>query len=145
MQSYGTLTVNPNTDLQLILKMLSCLKQIVLLMLQCTYYNAIWWDDMHYRTEAIDQNRYTTDTGVIGTYEGEDGHEQEYCAIIQNIIKLDYRRFDVFFFNVRWLKDVLDKVPQSSIIIDGNGFTMIDSTRICSASKGTFILPAHCE
>jgi hypothetical protein len=114
-------------------------------MLQCTYYNAIWWDGTHYRTEAIDRNRYTADSGVIGTYEGEDGREQEYCGIIQNIIKLDYRRFDVFVFDVRWFKDVLDKVPQGSITVDGSGFTMIDSTRICSASEGTFILPSHCE
>jgi hypothetical protein len=78
-------------------------------------------------------------------YEGEDGHEQEYCGIIQNIIKLDYQRFDVFVFNVGWFKDVLDKVPQGSITVDGSGFTMIDSTRICSASEGTFILPSHCE
>jgi hypothetical protein len=82
---------------------------------------------------------------VIGTYEGEDGHEQEYCGIIQIIIKLDYRRFDVFVFDVRWFKDVLDNVPQGSITIDGSGFTMIDFTRIYSASEGTFILPSHCE
>jgi hypothetical protein len=36
------------------------------------------------------------DSGVIGTYEGEDGQVIEYCGIIQNIIKLDYRRFDVY-------------------------------------------------
>jgi hypothetical protein len=114
-------------------------------MLQCTYYNAIWWDGTHYCIKAIDPNRYTVDSGVIGTYEGEDGHEQEYCGIIQNIIKLDYRRFDVFVFDVRWFKDVLDKVPQVSITVHGNGLTMIDSTWICSASEGTFILPIHCE
>jgi hypothetical protein len=46
---------------------------------------------------------------VIDTYEGEDGHEQEYCGIIQNVIKLDYQRFDMFVFDVRWFKDILDK------------------------------------
>jgi hypothetical protein len=125
--------------------MLLCLKLIVLLMLQRTYCNAIWWDSKHYRTEAIDRNQYTADSGVIGTYEGEDGHEQEYYVIIKTIIKLVYRRFDVFVFDVRWFKDVLDKVTQGSITIDGSGFTMIDSTWICSASEGTFILPSHCE
>jgi hypothetical protein len=66
-------------------------------------------------------------------------------ATIQNMIKLDYRRFDMFVFDVRWFKDVLDQVPQGSITIDSNGFTMIDSTRICCASEGTFILPSHSE
>jgi hypothetical protein len=55
--------------------MFLCLKLIVLLMLQYTYYNAILWDGTHNRTEAIDRNRYTADSRVIGTYEGEDGHE----------------------------------------------------------------------
>jgi hypothetical protein len=82
---------------------------------------------------------------VIDTYEEEDGQEQEYFRIIQNIIKLDYRIFDVFVFDVRWFKDVLDKVPQSSITVDDSGFTMIDFTRIYSAKEGTFILPSHCE
>jgi hypothetical protein len=65
-------------------------------MLQCTYYNVIWWDGTHYRTETIDGNWYMTDSGAISTYEGEDGQEQEYCGIIQNIIKLDFQRFNVF-------------------------------------------------
>jgi hypothetical protein len=125
--------------------MVLSLKLIVFLMLQCTYYNATWWDCTHYCIEAIDRNRYTVDSGVIGTDEGGDGHEQEYCGIIQNIIKLDYRRLNVFVFDVRCFKDVLDKIPQALIIVDGRGFTMIDSTRICSGSEGTFILPSHCE
>jgi hypothetical protein len=73
---------------------------------------------------------------VIGTYEG---------GIIQNINKLDCRRFDVFVFDVKWFKDVLDKVAQGSITVDGSGFRMIDSTWIYSAKEGTFILPSHCE
>jgi hypothetical protein len=114
--------------------------------MHCTYYNAIWWDDTHYRIEAIDRNKYImADFGVIGTYEGEDGQEQEYCGIIQNIIKVDFQRFDVFGFDVRWFKDVLEKVPQGSITVDDSGFTMIDSTWICSAKGRTFILPSHCE
>jgi hypothetical protein len=108
-------------------------------MIQCTYYNAIWW---HYRTEAI---RYTTDSGVIDMYEGGDGQVIEYCGIIQNIIKLDYRRFDIYVFDVRWFKDVMGNVPQCSIKADSSGFTTIDSTYLCSAKEGTFILPSHCE
>jgi hypothetical protein len=49
----------------------------------------------HYCNENIDWNLYTLDYGMISTYEGEDGEEQEYCEIIQNIIKLDFRRFDM--------------------------------------------------
>jgi riboflavin synthase alpha subunit len=51
----------------------------------------------------------------------------------------------MFIFDVEWFKDVLDKVPQGSITVDGSSFTMIDSMRIYSASEGTFILPSHCE
>jgi hypothetical protein len=38
--------------------------------MQCTYYNAISWDGTHYRRKAIDQNQYTSNFGVISTYEG---------------------------------------------------------------------------
>ena len=69
----------------------------------------------------------------------------EYCGIIQNIIKLDYRRFNVYVFDVRWLKDVMGKVPQCSIKADSSGLTTIDTTSLCSAKEGTFILPFHCE
>jgi hypothetical protein len=100
---------------------------------------------MYYRNESIDRNRYTADSRVINTYEGEDGHEQEYCEMIHNIIKLSCRRFNVFVFDVKWFKDVLDKVPKGSIIVEGSGFMMIDSTQICSAFEGTFILSYHCE
>jgi hypothetical protein len=52
----------------------------------------------------------------------------------------------MFVFDVRWFKDVLDKVPQGSITLDGSGFTMIDSKRMYSAKEATnFILPSHCE
>jgi hypothetical protein len=52
------------------------------------------------------------DSRVISMYEGENGQEQKYCRIIQNIIKLDFRRFDIFVFDVKWFNDVLGKVPQ---------------------------------
>jgi hypothetical protein len=51
---------------------------------------------------------YTADSGVTGMYEGEDE-------------ELDYRRFDVFVFDVRWFKDVMGKVPQCSIKADCSG------------------------
>jgi hypothetical protein len=85
------------------------------------------------------------DSGVIGMYESEDGQVIEYCEIIQNIIKLDYRRFDVYIFDVRWFKDVMGNVPQCSIKAGSSGFTTIDSTRLCNAKEGTFILLSHCE
>ena len=77
LQSYATVNTNLNTKLTINTKMLSCLEHIVLLMLQCTYYNEIWWDSTHYHTEAIDWIWYTADSRVIGTFEGEDGQEQE--------------------------------------------------------------------
>jgi hypothetical protein len=51
----------------------------------------------------------------------------------------------MFVFDIKWFKDVLDKVPQGSITLDSSSFTMIDSTGICSAKEGTFIVPSHCE
>jgi hypothetical protein len=60
-----------------------------------------------YDTKAIDRNRYTLNFGVIDMYEGEDGQEQEYCGIIENIIKLDFWRFDLFLLDVKWFKHVM--------------------------------------
>jgi hypothetical protein len=87
----------------------------------------------------------SADSGFIGMYKGEDGQVIEYCGIIQNILKLDYQRFDIYVFDVRWFKDVMGKVPQRSLKADSRGFTTIDSTRLCSAKEETFILPSHCE
>jgi hypothetical protein len=71
---------------------------------------------------------------------GRMDRSKNICGIIQNIIKLDYRIFDMFFFDVRWFKDILDKVPQGSIIVEGNGFTMIDSINLCiKLSSGDMI------
>jgi hypothetical protein len=86
-----------------------------------------------------------TDSRVICAYAGEDRQEQEYYGIIQNIIKVEFRRFDVFVFDVRLFKDVLDEVLQGLITLAGSSFTMIDSTWICSAKEGTLILPSHYE
>jgi hypothetical protein len=115
------------------------LKQYVLLiMMQGTYYNVIRWDDIHYHIEAIDRNWYTLDTRVIDRYDqGDDGQVQEYCGIIQNIIKLDFRRFNVYVFDVQWFKYVMGKIPQCSIKVEPSGFTMIASMRLCNSCGGT--------
>ena len=105
----------------------------------------MWYEGIHFRTERIDENRYTQDCGVIGTYEGLDGEVEEYCGKIQNIIKLDFRQFDMYIFYVQWFNDKMGKIPLSSINIQANGFTTIDSTKFCANTEGTFILPSHCE
>jgi hypothetical protein len=111
-------------------------ESIFFLMMQCTYCNSIWWHRTHYRTETIDRNQDPSDSGVIGTYEKEDGQNQKYYRIIQNIIKIDFWRFDMFVFDIKWFKDVLGKVPQCSINIDGSGFTMIDSRGFVVPRRG---------
>jgi hypothetical protein len=59
-------------------------------------------------------------------YEGEDGQEQECSNITKNINKLDFRKFDMFIFNVRWFKDVIGKVSQCSINVQASGYMTID-------------------
>ena len=105
----------------------------------------MWYEGIHFRTQRIDDTRYTQDCGVIGTYEGENGEVEEYCGRIQNIIKLDFRQFDMYVLDVQWFKDKMGKVPLSSIKIQENGFTTIDSTKLCGTTEESFILPSHCE
>ena len=113
---------------------------------QCIYYNAIWYEGRHFRTQRIDDKRFTQDCGIIGPFEDENGfHADDYCGLLQNIIKLDYRRFSVYVFDVKWFKDIVVTGPQTSIKKCSNGFATIDSTRFCNANEGTFILPSQCE
>jgi hypothetical protein len=40
-------------------------------------------------------------------------------------IKLDFLRFDVFFFDLKWFEDVLDKVPQGSVTLEAAALRLI--------------------
>ena len=98
----------------------------------------MWYKGIYFRMQRIDDNRYTQDCGVIGTYEGEDGEIEEYCGKIQNIIKLDFRQFYMYILDVQWFKDKIWNIK-------ANVFTTIDSTKLCGTTEETFILLSHCE
>ena len=106
--------------------------------LYCIYYNVIWYKGRHFRTQRIDDKRFTQDCGIIGPFDDENGFHDDYCGLLQNIIKLDYRRFSVYVFDVKWLKDIVVTCPQTSIKKCFDGFATIDSTRFCNANKETF-------
>ena len=50
----------------------------------------------HFRTHRIDSKRNTQDSGVMAAFEGESGEMEDYCGIINNILKIDYRTFHIF-------------------------------------------------
>ena len=69
----------------------------------------------------------------------------DYCGLIQNIIKVDYRSFFIYLFEVKWFLDVIERGPGTSIKTHINGFITIDSTKFWGNKTGTFILPQHCD
>ena len=78
------------------------------------------------------------DCGVIGMYEGGHGQIEEYCGIIQKIIKLGD-----FMSTITWFIDVMGNIPRSSISLHASGCTTISSTK--HYKEGIFILPSQCE
>ena len=106
--------------------------------------------------EKIDKKRATFDCGVKASFEqdlesrlsisDEDNIncKLEYFGTIQDIIKVDFRKFDMFIFDVRWFK-VVTQGQQSTIRRDKSGLIQVDSTKVWTNQRDTFVLPEHCE
>lgn len=108
-------------------------------------FNAIWCEGKHFRTQRIDDKRNTQDCGVIASFEGANGAMDDYCGIIQDIIKLDFRCFFVYVLDVKWFKDVVERGPNATIKRHASGFVTIDSTKFWQSRKDTLVLPQQCE
>lgn len=68
----------------------------------------------------------------------------DYCGAIQDIIKVGYRKFNMFIFDVKWFK-VISQGPLTSIRRDKSGLIQVDSTKLWTNQTDTFVLPEHCE
>ena len=68
----------------------------------------------------------------------------DYCGTLQDIIKVGFRKFDIFIFDVKWFK-VVTQGPQVTVRKDKSGFLQVDCTKIWTDQRDTFVLPEHCE
>ena len=68
----------------------------------------------------------------------------EYCGANQDIIKVGYKKFDMFIFDVKWFK-VISQGTLKSIHCTKSGLIQIDSTKLWTNQTDTFVLPEHCE
>ena len=67
-----------------------------------------------------------------------------YFGTIQDIIKVNFRRFSTFIFDVKWFK-VITQGLQPTVRRSKSGFVQIDSTKVWTDQTDTFVLPEHCE
>lgn len=119
-------------------------------------FGALWSRGRHFRVEKIDKNRTTFDCGVKASFQQDLGFGSnlrddsaphptlEYFGTIQDIIKVEYRKFSMFIFDVRWFK-VVTQGQQSTIRRDKSGLIQVDSTKVWTDQRDTFALPEHCE
>ena len=105
----------------------------------------MWLEGRHFRTHRINSKRYTQDSGVMAAFESESGEMEDYCGIINNILKIDYRTFHIFALDVKWFKEPLCKGTRANVRRHPSGIMAIDSTRIWQGNKDSLVLPQHCE
>ena len=124
--------------------------------LQYRKFGAIWSRGRHFRVEQIDNKRTTFDCGVKASFMQETRSSAsnenaeatvdmlDYCGTLQDIIKVGFRKFDIFIFDVKWFK-VVTQGPQVIVRKDKSGFLQVDRTKIWTDQRDTFVLPEHCE
>ena len=105
----------------------------------------MWSEGRHFRTHRIDSKRNTQDSGVMVAFEGGSGEMEDYCGIINNILKIDYRTFHIFALDVKWFKEPLCKGIEANVKRHPSGIMAIDSTWIWQGKKDSLVLPQHCE
>lgn len=105
----------------------------------------MWSEGRHFRTHHIDSKRNTQDSGVMATFESASGQMEYYCGIINNILKIDYRTFNIFALDVKWFKEPLCEGAQANVRKHPSGIMAIDSTSIWQGNKDSLVLPQHCE
>ena len=105
--------------------------------------------------ERIDKNRTTFDCGVMAKFQQQSRtsasdtniciSDIEYFGLIQDILKIDFRStFHVFIFDVQWFKVIMEG-QGATIRRDISGFVEVDSTKLWTDLRDTFVLPQHCE
>lgn len=60
-----------------------------------------------------------------------------YCGVIKKILKVDFRIFQKYIFDVKWFEGIAKR--------HGSGIYVIDHTKIWKGKKDTYVLIEHCE
>lgn len=104
--------------------------------------------------ERIDERRTTFDCGVRANFVQEsrasasDDNTEigmlDYFGTIQDILKIGFRRFDIFIFDVKWFK-VITSGAHASVRRDKSGLIQVDSTKLWTDARDTYVRPEHCE
>lgn len=71
----------------------------------------------------------------MAAFEGGSGEMEDYCGIINNILKIDYRTFHIFALDVKWFKETLCKGIEANVKRNPSGIMAIDSIRIWQGNK----------
>lgn len=98
-------------------------------------FNAIWCKDKHFQTNRIDDKRNMQDCGVITSFEVWNAAMDDYCGMIQDIIKLDFWSFFVYVLDVKWFKDVVERGHNATIRCHSSGFVVINFTKFGQSKK----------
>ena len=104
--------------------------------------------------EKIDRRRTTFDCGAMANFLQDSRASAndtsnltsmlDYCGTIQDIIKVGFRQFSMFIFDVQWFK-VICNGPNARVRRDPSGFFAIESTKLWMDVRDTFVLPQQCE
>ncbi|RYA39312.1 hypothetical protein DD606_25795, partial [Enterobacter cloacae complex sp. GF14B] len=68
----------------------------------------------------------------------------DYCGLVSDILKVSFRRFEMFLLDVKWFK-VITSGRNATVHRDGNKLVQIDSTKTWTDVSDTFALPEHSE
>ena len=68
----------------------------------------------------------------------------DYFGTIQDILKVGFRSFELFIFDVKWFK-VITNGPHATVRRDKSGLIQVDSTKVWTDQRDTFVRPEHCE
>lgn len=122
--------------------------------MQYKSHSAAWSRGRHFRVDHIDRKRVTFDSGVMAKFEQASRRratdpnvvisEMQYFGVLKTIINVDYRSFSVLLFDVQWFK-VMMTGPNATVRRDISGFLEVNSTKLWSDLRDTFVLPKHCE
>ena len=104
--------------------------------------------------QRIEHARVTFDCGVRADFiqesranasdQNTEFGQLDYFGTIQEILKISFRSFDVFIFDVKWFK-VVTSGPNATVRRDKSGLIQVDSTKVWTDQRDTFVCPEHCE
>ncbi|MCO5606180.1 hypothetical protein L7F22_060367 [Adiantum nelumboides] len=102
----------------------------------------------------IDICRHTFDSGILGSFlqrsraNTRDTNKcisnLDYCGIISDILRVSFRRFEMFLLDVKWFK-VIERGCNATIRRDVSGLVQVDSTKVWTDASDTLALLEHCE